>query len=197
LSFLVERPLDVIWNGVPDVSDLLAKRPPIRETAIPKDDPEGEWTEREQGARMEYYLLVKTIQFLWQINIRISEVARMAIHYVRWKELYPDRPLPRKAKRVSFVLLVGKGVDHGVAAVLDDPLASGNLVAMALQGAYPARIQETEWAAVERLAKIHPVSDDGCSATALRPGVDMAGRISAGTAGGDRHAVNRVGRECV
>jgi len=110
LSFLVERPLDVIWNGVPDVSDLLAKRPPIRETAIPKDDPEGEWTEREQGARMEYYLLVKTIQFLWQINIRISEVARMAIHYVRWKELYPDRPLPRKAKRVSFVLLVGRGL---------------------------------------------------------------------------------------
>ena len=107
LGFLVERPLDLIWNSVPDVSDLLAKRPPIRETAIPADSEGDKWLEREQGARMEYYLLVKTIQFATRIDIRLSDVARMAIHYVRSKEHYKDRPFPHVAKVSSGIVFWG------------------------------------------------------------------------------------------
>lgn len=106
VSFLVQRPLDVIWNSVPDISDLLAKRPPIRETAQPKK----RWTPPEQGARLEYYLLVKALQFVSRIDVKLSQLAKMGLHYVRWREYYPDRPLPRLARYGSLGLLLAHAV---------------------------------------------------------------------------------------
>lgn len=94
LSALVESPLEVIWHSIPDVSDILAKRPPIRETALPKGEDAMEWEDREKRHRLEYFLFTKLLSWLFCTRVKVKDLAWLAIAHVRAHESYPSAMAP-------------------------------------------------------------------------------------------------------
>jgi len=55
-------------------------------------------------------MTVKLLRWISHVRIRVSDVARAAVSYVRWKERYPDRPVPSLSRWLSFVNLVARGL---------------------------------------------------------------------------------------
>src|SRR3974390_625813 len=63
LAFVVDSPFDFLWKAIPDVSDVVSDRPPIRETALPANDDET-WGREERGHRLDYHLFTRLLSWL-------------------------------------------------------------------------------------------------------------------------------------
>ncbi len=98
LSFLLDRPYDVVWDAIPDPSDMVADLPPVREPNLPVNErgktlPLAE--ELDQHRRRKMYIVAKLGSWLARIPVRVSSIAWLAVRYVRWHERYPDNVLSR------------------------------------------------------------------------------------------------------
>ena len=91
LAFLTDHPFDVIWNCIPDPSDFHADLPPVQEPDLPRDPAARphEWQQRDLDARRALYMQVKLGTWLAHLPIKVSTVARLLVHYVRFRERYP------------------------------------------------------------------------------------------------------------
>jgi predicted acylesterase/phospholipase RssA len=92
LSFLLDRPFDVVWDAIPDPSDLIADLPPVKEPNLPVDAA-GDTiviAERlEVASRRKLFIVAKLGSWLAHLPIRFSSVAWITVRYVRARERYP------------------------------------------------------------------------------------------------------------
>ena len=110
LSFLTDRPFDAIWNCIPNPSDFHADLPPVQEPALPRGShaQPNEWQQRDLDARRALYMQVKLGTWLAHLPIKVSAVARLLVHYVRFRERYPRKPVLRGWNSVvlAYAILV-------------------------------------------------------------------------------------------
>jgi predicted acylesterase/phospholipase RssA len=84
LESLLDQPLNVFWDAIPDQSDFFADMVPIRDTSTPRS-----LEEEELAARRRRYLLVQLGRWLAQLPVSVSLVANILVNYVRFREKYP------------------------------------------------------------------------------------------------------------
>lgn len=98
LSYLLDRPFDVVWDAIPNPSDLIADLPPVQDLNLPLDE-NGETfepaKEREVEARRKLHLIAMLGNWFAHLPVKISAVAWLVVRYVRHKERYPKPPLLR------------------------------------------------------------------------------------------------------
>ena len=85
LTELSDRPLDVLWEGIPDPSDFFAEMPPVRNPAVPET-----LREDQERARRSRFLLLRLGRWLAGLRVTVKQVFDLAVQYVRWKEGYPE-----------------------------------------------------------------------------------------------------------
>ncbi len=117
LGELSRRPLDVLWDAIPDPSDFFAEMPPVRDGAVP----ERLQNDQEQ-ARRSRYLLVLLGRWLAGLAVPVRQLFDIVVHYVRWKEGYPEpvilpRVAPDGRRFLAFVLSALRTVARLVVAV--------------------------------------------------------------------------------
>lgn len=109
LAALTDRPLSVIWDGLPDQSDFFAELPPIKDSAaglfeLPDENNnlsefqnnavKRDYEEDENSARRELFLYVKLGRWLAKLPIPLSAIVDLLVTRVRAKENYPGfKPL--------------------------------------------------------------------------------------------------------
>ncbi len=98
LSFLLDRPYDVVWDAIPDPSDMVADLPPVREPNLPVNEhgktlPLAE--ELDERRRRKLYIVAKLGSWLARFPVRVSSIAWLAVRYVRLHERYPDTHMAR------------------------------------------------------------------------------------------------------
>ena len=92
LTFLLNRPFDVVWDAVPDPSDLIADLPPVEEPNLPVDEngaTVGLAKQLEIQSRRKLYIVAKLGSWLAHLPIRVSSIAWLTVRYVRARENYP------------------------------------------------------------------------------------------------------------
>jgi predicted acylesterase/phospholipase RssA len=92
LTFLLDRPFDVVWDAVPDPSDLIADLPPVEEPNLPVDENGatiGLAKQLEIQSRRKLYIVAKLGSWLAHLPIRVSSIAWLTVRYVRARENYP------------------------------------------------------------------------------------------------------------
>jgi predicted acylesterase/phospholipase RssA len=98
LSFLLDRPFDVVWNAIPDPSDFAADMPPVRDPNLPVDKSGISVKvaeDREVQARRKLYLVTRLGSWFVHLPVRVSSIAWLAVRYVRHRERYPKQGLLR------------------------------------------------------------------------------------------------------
>jgi hypothetical protein len=96
LSFLLDRPYDVVWDAIPNPSDLMADLPPVVDKNLPVDENGNTIKlaeEYEVKARRKLYIFARVGSWLGRVPIRFSSIAWLAVRYVRLREGYPDHLL--------------------------------------------------------------------------------------------------------
>ena len=115
LRAISERPLDLIWSGIPDQSDFFARFIPVKDSApqkIPDVAVRNMFTKEELSARRDLALFVGLGRWLAKLPLRVSSVAGLIINYVRWQEKYGHNPFRRflflvlSLLKVIFVSLI-------------------------------------------------------------------------------------------
>jgi predicted acylesterase/phospholipase RssA len=101
LAFIVDSPFDFLWKAIPDVSDVVARRPPIRETALPATDPEG-WSCEEKEHRLDYHLFTKLFSWLFFLRLSVRDIALLGASRVRAKEVYRDAWSPLWWRKTAY-----------------------------------------------------------------------------------------------
>jgi predicted acylesterase/phospholipase RssA len=96
LETLCDEPFNIFWDGLPDQSDFFADHPPIADPATPE-----KLRNEEHAALAQRYRLVQFGRWFARIPLRVSQVARLLVTYVRQKEHYPS---PRIFRLVAFWL---------------------------------------------------------------------------------------------
>ncbi len=91
VSFLLDRPLDVIWNCIPDPTDFLAELPPVQEPALPGGEKRAQWEQKDIEARRLLWIYVRLGRWLAHLGITVKLMATLLVHWVRWQERYPRR----------------------------------------------------------------------------------------------------------
>ena len=89
LSFLIDRPFDILWNAVPDVSDFIAELPPVKDPALPDGKERRIWEQRDCDARRALFIIVKLGRWLARLPISVGFLSTLVIYYIRFKERYP------------------------------------------------------------------------------------------------------------
>jgi predicted acylesterase/phospholipase RssA len=82
LDAVTNQPLRFLWNAIPDPVDFSAEKPPVNDLAAPPEA--GDQAE----ARRHFHLLTKLGVWTAGLPVRVSTLAGIAVHYVRWKERY-------------------------------------------------------------------------------------------------------------
>lgn len=92
LGFLLNKPFDVLWDAIPDPSDLIADLPPVKETNLPVDE-RGKVSDianrLEIASRRKLFIVAKLGSWLAHLPIRVSSVAWITVRFVRAREKYP------------------------------------------------------------------------------------------------------------
>jgi hypothetical protein len=81
LSAVTENPLKPIWESIPDPVDFHSTGPPVRDMSAPLP-----LVEQEAQARRHYHILTKLGIWLAGIPVRVSNIATIAVMFVRRKE---------------------------------------------------------------------------------------------------------------
>jgi hypothetical protein len=92
LTFLLNRPFDVVSDAVPDPSDLIADLPPVEEPNLPVDENGATVSlarQLEIQSRRKLYIVAKLGSWLAHLPIRVSSIAWLTVRYVRARENYP------------------------------------------------------------------------------------------------------------
>lgn len=91
LRAISEKPLEVIWSGIPDQSDFFAEFNPVEDPAprnIADIGLKKELTEAELGARRDLTLFVKLGHWISRLPVKVGSVAGVVVKFVRMKEGY-------------------------------------------------------------------------------------------------------------
>lgn len=127
LGEISDRPLDVLWDAIPDPSDFFAEMPPVRDAAVPD-----RFEEKQQQARRSRFLLVLLGRWLAGLTVRVNQAFDVVVRYVRWKEEYPEPALlPWLVPRLRRLLALA-----GTAL----PVLARLVVAVAFGGFFPERL---------------------------------------------------------
>ena len=93
LGSLIDKPLAVIWRGLPRQSDFAADLPPVKDTSVEQIGGESVtrdyWTALEKLARRELYLFKKLGNWVARLPLKVSTIAEFLVTYVRVKERIP------------------------------------------------------------------------------------------------------------
>lgn len=93
LSFLLDRPYDVAWHGIPNPSDFVADLPPVPETGLPTrpdGSPDPEWELREAKARRKLHIIARFGRWCSHLPVTVSSAGWIMVRYARHQEQNPS-----------------------------------------------------------------------------------------------------------
>ena len=104
LEDVLDRPLDVIWKGLPDPVDFFSPTAPVKDLSCPEH-----LKPAERAARYQYWQLTKIGKWIAGLPLTIGELGRLAILKVRLDERIPapvfgNTPLARFWRHITFYL---------------------------------------------------------------------------------------------
>ncbi len=82
LDAVTNQPLRFLWKAIPDPVDFSADKPPVNDLSAPPE------AGNQNDARRHFHLLTKLGVWIGGLPVRVSTIAAIAVHYVRWKEHY-------------------------------------------------------------------------------------------------------------
>jgi len=89
LSFLLDRPYDVAWHGIPNPSDFVADQPPVAETGLPArpdGSPDPQWEFREAKARRKLHIIARFGLWCSHLPVTLSAAGWIMVRYARHRE---------------------------------------------------------------------------------------------------------------
>jgi predicted acylesterase/phospholipase RssA len=101
LELLVDEPVKVIWDGLPDQSDFFADLPPTTDPTpelFTDSLARQQFQESERQARKELHLYVKLGNWLARSPVKVRRIADAVVSRVRSKEAYPQPLWLRKLR---------------------------------------------------------------------------------------------------
>lgn len=89
LSYLLDRPYDVVWQSIPNPSDFVADQPPATETNLPNQpdgSPDPEWQLREAKARRKLHIIARFGRWCAHLPVTVSSAGWILVRYTRHEE---------------------------------------------------------------------------------------------------------------
>jgi predicted acylesterase/phospholipase RssA len=88
VAILVDKPANVFWDAIPNPTDFFAdgNAPPLTDLSVPC-----ELRIEQHEAHRQKYLLTATGRWVARLPVKVSTLAKLIVHYVRFKEKYTNR----------------------------------------------------------------------------------------------------------